>query len=361
MKKILMVSGSMPPLKCGIGYYTDRLLDHADFAFDLLTTTGLNDHKQAGKTHYIPNWKLTSLPALFQTCRQYRVVHVQYPAVGYHRNLGINFLPYLLRWFSSAKIIVTLHEYHGSGILGRTRNFITALASHQVIVSNQYDATKLPWILRRKARVIPIGSNIARVPRDKAYYASTLKQAGFSGSDKVGVFFGFAFPSKGLETAILAAAQAKLQLLLLTELNEDNSYHQTLLTLITQANKDGAKIHVAGYESEQSVSKILQEADYFVLPQQIPLTGKSGTAIAAATHGLTVISTAADDPDLNLPYIHGFNAVLVHPTNTETLASAIANLNQSDINEGALAELGDYFAWDKIVKSHKLLYKEIVS
>lgn len=358
MKNLLYVSGSMPPLKCGIGFYTERLLTESSGTFDLLTTQGMHAHKNAGKTLFTPDWKVRSLPSLIKICRQYRIIHIQYPAVGYKRNLGINLLPYIIRLASRSKIVITLHEYHGSGFLGKTRNFITTLASHTIAVSNQYDLEKMPRILKRKARIIPIGSNIPVAPANTEYTASVMQEAGFSDTKKLAAFFGFAFASKGLEHAIDAAVKAKFQLLLITKLNETDSYHQSLLDKIARAKEEGAKIHVTGYQDNEKVSQLLQEADYFILPQTIPLTGKSGTAIAAVDHGLTVISTAAGEPGLNLPYVHTVNSILLNPMNSDAISDALAG--DISISEAEVKKLKNYFSWDTIIKEHSRLYEEII-
>ena len=181
-KKILYISGSMPPLRCGIGFYTNTFLSNIPTGFDLLTTSGLNSHKSAEHNLYMDDWKMLRLPKMLRFCRRgnYKIIHIQYPAKGYGRQLGINLLPYLVRIFTSAKLVVTLHEYHGSGFMGKSRDFITVLPAHRIIVSNAYDFEALPRILRRKGSVIPIGSNIpVAKPNPKTFHA-IMQRAGFS-------------------------------------------------------------------------------------------------------------------------------------------------------------------------------------
>lgn len=353
----------MPPIRCGIGYYLNRLLDYTTHPFRVLTTSGTDIHTRADATYYVPSWKIRDLPELIRTAKKDHpsIIHIQYPALGYGRQLGINFLPYCLRLFTRSKIIITLHEFHASRFIGKTRNLITTLPCHRVIVSNTRDQAALPWILRRKSSIIPIGSNIPLAPRNRQYFNTLLARAGFSKSSKTAVFFGFAFAAKGIETALEAAYKSGTQLLLLSELDENNPYHKKLIAKIDILKAQGARIFATGYLSDQEVSEVLQECDYFLLPQPLPLTAKSGTAIAAAVHGLIIVSTADSDPKMNLPYRNKDNAVLLKRVGPLTLAKALTGLQvdpelESTIKKHA-KELSQYFSWEGIAEEHELLYK----
>lgn len=359
--KILYITGSMPPLRCGVGFYTNRLLDFMPEGFDLLTTSGLNTHERAARTHYVSDWKLRRLPQLLMTCRRgkYDIIHIQYPTKGYQRNLGINFLPYLLRLFAKPRLVMTLHEYHGSGTLGKTRDFISALPVHEIILSNPYDMHALPWILRRKARIIPIGSNIPVAKPNPKAFGRILKKAGLSPGRPIALFFGFPYLNKGVHIAIEAAAKSDMQLLLLTSLDEKDDYQKGLSEQIETARGQGAQIYVAGFLQDKEFSEIMQECDYFLLPQSLPLTAKSSTAITAASHGLVVISTAGGNPALSLPYVSGVNSMLVSPMNASNLLRAIELApKKADIGD-ELAKLRQHFNWQNIQRLHEELYQEV--
>lgn len=353
----------MPPLKCGVGFYLNRFLDSSNGDFDLLTTSGLEGHRLAKHTFYTADWKIRSLSKLLKTAKNvhYDVVHIQYPAKGYGRQLGINVLPFLLRIFTKSKVVVTLHEYHGSALLGRARNLITVLAAHHVILSNHFDSSMLPKIVQKKSSIIPIGSNIKIERPDSVYVNKLMTLAGFDDRLPVGVFFGFAFPDKGIETLIEAARLAKSQLFILSELHKDDSYHRELLQKISAANNHGAHIYHVGYLSDDKVSKILHASSYFVLPQTIPLTAKSGTAIAAVCHGMVVISTGAQNPILNEPYVHNKNCVLIRPMNPTKLATILQKPPKRAEMSEAIKELAAYFNWGNIYKRHDELYERLIT
>ena len=362
--RLLYITGSMPPLKCGIGYYSSQFLRHLPkrVKIQVLTTEGCDTESSLYGTVFTSSWRIFKLPSLMKTIRQFRpdIVNLQYPAKGYKRNLGINLLPYFLIRYP---LVVTLHELHGSGLLGRTRNLITTLPAKKIVVSNHKDFDALPYLWRRKAEIVPIGSNIEKSLPNKDFYSQILKDAGFSQKKAIGVFFGFAFPNKGLDLLFDAVKSADSQLLLLTNLDGANAYQNNLLKRYASLKNRGVKIYYPGFMDDIKVSQILRECDYFVLPQPLPLTAKSGTAIAAAIHGLTIVSTGDNDKTLNEPYVHNENSILLNPMNHQTLTRALSELhNNTDIlkelRSGA-KKLSDYFDWQKIVEKHEDLWKRV--
>ena len=159
-----------------------------------------------------------------------------------------------------------------------------------------------------------------------------------------------------------SAPKINAQLLLLTNFDKNDSYQAYLSDLYIKARKEGAKIHIAGSLDDERLSEVLQECRFFLLPQPNPLTAKSGTAIAAVSHGLPVISKAHNNPVYNLPYKHKENAILINDSGIENFAK-ICNkllldkkLSSKLINN--LLPLQDYFSWENIVKKHLELYKK---
>ncbi|MGH7240967.1 MAG: hypothetical protein ACREGB_01580, partial [Candidatus Saccharimonadales bacterium] len=197
MKKILFITGSLPPMECGVGYYTASLIEHLSTTKQsLVVLTGANSsHLDASiqKLH-TSSWRLRNAWSLFKSCRQAEadIIHIQYPTVGYGRRLGINVLPWAIRLLPGrSKLVITLHEYFASPFLGRMRNLLTVIPAQQIIVSNEADRHSLPWFLRKKVVIIPIGSS---VESDKP----TSEAKDFI------LFFGFPFPAKQLELLIAA-------------------------------------------------------------------------------------------------------------------------------------------------------------
>jgi glycosyltransferase involved in cell wall biosynthesis len=368
MKKLVLISGSLPPIRCGVGYYSVRLsheLAEQNVDFEILSTKGVNDDMPAPLLK-VPDWKIRSLPKMLSAIKASRaeIIHIQYPAVGYRRHLGINLLPLILRLFKPRlKVLVTLHEYHDSRWLGRCRDFITAALAHKIIVSNYADKQSLPRRLSRKAELIPIGSNLTKVAKKAGVYTEILKHHKLDTKKPTILFFGFAYPAKGLEILIQAMDQPFLagwQLLLLSSLDDANSYHRELLGQMAKINRDKPRVAAAGFLDDGAVSAILQQGRYFVLPQSSPINAKSSTAIAAVQHNLTLISRASSQPELTAPFSHLENCFLLPEVTAEAIAAAIKELEELSGERQKIVngtkKLEAYFSWNNIAKEHIKIY-----
>ena len=364
-----MISGSLPTIRCGVGYYTHKLLQElpSDMNLEVMSTKGIKE--DLGKATYtVPDWKIGSLPAMIRNIKasNAQIIHIQYPAVGYRRNLGINLLPYALRLLKPrTKILVSLHEYHESRLLGRWRDFITVWPAHQIIVSNQLDCQSLGR-LERKTTVIPIGDNFDKAQEDPAVYGQLLVKHKLDASRPVLMFFGFAEPNKRVEVLLDALIEPGLenyQALLLTSLDKDDAYQQMLMARVKELNFAEKRVAVAGFLPDNEVSAVLQEGKYFVLPQQQPLSPKSSTAITAVINGLILISAGSSNPQETFPFENGKNCLLISPMDSAHLAKAIVMIDkdsnaQANLKTGAL-ELAGYFSWPAIVNKHLEVYEKL--
>jgi glycosyltransferase involved in cell wall biosynthesis len=363
--KVLLVNGSAPSVRCGVGVYSRQLFQKlAPFCTVFILTTSDANTEPAGNTYTVPNWKLRSLPSMRSATIQSgaNIVHVQYPAVGYKRELGINLLPLLLRVTTTKKVVVTLHEYYGSARLGKIRNIITALFAHKIIVSNEYDKQAMPFFIRRKTTVIRIGHTIKKYKQNKHTFTTALTTAEFSATTPTIAYFGFVNPSKGIDMLVQAMPNIPAQLILMCELSSNEPYHSKVLERIAAARAKGARIWVAGYTNDKTLSEILQECTLFVLPQPLPLTAKSSTAVVAAEHGLPIVATAAANSTYNQPFTTK-NSVLLPTMSVQSLEAACTKLLTHPKTLQELKthnpELVRHFSWQHIATQHSELYDSL--
>ncbi len=358
--QVYLVAGSAPPMPCGVGDYTARLvvrvaMRHSVRVAQLDGTTPL-----AASAKAVPNWSATGVWATLRDIRASRahVLSVQYPTAGFSRSMAIHALIPLVRLtvHPRPRIVVTLHEQSASPIVGRLRNSLMTIPSDAVIVSNPSDLRALPRRERRKARIVPIGTNIPVVQMSSAERESLAEQVGLEPGRRTAVFFGHAFRSKRLEDLMGAIRLLpEMQLLIISRLDAGRDpYHAGLLRMVEDVRRDriGA-IRVVADAGDSDVSRLLQLADFFVLPARHPLTAKSGSAIAAALHGLVVIGQAAPNIADSRPFVNGVNALLIEMGTPEQIRQALARVSSSPELAGALAsgarELAEAFDWDGIV------------
>jgi glycosyltransferase involved in cell wall biosynthesis len=369
--KVLFISGSMPPIQCGIGYYTSRLLrtlttTDPSVEYELLTSEGTDSFPEV-PTSKVNRWSIASLPRLLRQVKRVspEIIHVEYPAVGYGRSLGINLLGYVLRLFTDKKLVVTLHEYHQSRWVGRARNLLTIAPYHKIVVSNEADVRALK-LFRKRLVVMPIGSNL---PSGNALNApKVFNDYGLDSTEKTLCFFGFPFQGKGLETLLNAAQELKdYQVLLLSAKDESNPYHKQLGARVEDLRNAGVRIGWTGFLDDQTVADVCAyQSDklLFVFPQNATLTAKAGTVIAAVINGQIVIAKDGD-PRLTTPYINRTNCYLINPMNTTEVAEAVRAIESNEemrklIRQEAL-KLNEYFSWDSIANKHRSLYRSLLS
>ncbi len=371
MNRLLVINGSAPPMKCGVGYYGEKLIQQLpdELEVHLLTTDGLGETSIDSKfLHHTKNWRMTQLGKITSIIRGIKpgVIHIQYPAVGYKRELGINILSVWLRIFMpKTPVLVTLHEYYGSALLGKIRNIITVLAARKIIVSNQFDHDALPRFLKKKLIIIPIGHTLDVSSKNRNSYENFVRSVGLSPDKPTLAYFGFVNASKGIDTLVRASVNINAQILLLTQLDASNTYQNGILPLVEAAKDKGAVISVAGFLDNTLLSEILQECQLFVLPQPLPLTAKSSTAIVAAEHGLVVVSSASSKSAYNLPFVHDKNAILLDSMDEQSLAAAcnemLGNPDKMKHLRSNRQELVRYFDWKSIAQKHRELYAAISS
>ncbi len=364
-KQVLIISGSYPPYPCGVGIYTDRLLNslahNPEVKLHLLTSTPPKKVPKSVTIHRATSgWGALQVTRLIREIKNIQpdIIHIQYPTRVYGRHIGINLLPLLL-WLNRKSPVITLHEYSGSSLAGKARNLLTLVGARHVLVSNIGDLHALPALFRRRASLVPIGSNIPSTQPNKKRAAFLLEKSGLNPDKPFAFFFGFPFPSKQLELAINAASLADIQLLIASPINPtNNAYEKKLHDSIESTKQVGLLSNV----SDTDIDILLFAARYFILPQSSPpLTAKSGTSIAAAEHGLVIV--AADGGSDSRPFRHKVNSYLLDAVTPESIAAALTELEEDPelrTSMGSKArQLADDFSWDAIAAEHIKLYETL--
>ena len=150
MNSILIVTGSLPPDVCGVGDYTQLLINH------------LSERVPAVRAFYRRDWSLRMFGRYARQIRESgaEVINIQYPTRGY----GHSIVPHLLNLIARpARMVVTLHEFSRGSLLGRLAMCLFFLTADRVIFTTEFERQAAcrvaPW-LKKRSVVIPIGSNI---------------------------------------------------------------------------------------------------------------------------------------------------------------------------------------------------------
>lgn len=357
---VRVIVGALPPITCGVGEYTRRLLSHLSRSENLvLTVTTLKGSDPLDVTKDpVENWTLREFVRLARRVHKKEVVLLQYPSLPYLRSPGVALLVVLMR-LRRIRIVTMLHEFSASSRRGKILILATIIGSNRVVVSNHRDLTSLPRIIRSKTQLVPIGSNIACAMGE----CNSTRLS----DDLVWVVgFGLLLPSKRFEILMEVARTrpSGVGFVFMGKVLEQDAYSTELsrqLSILAKELQHSVVFHPDG--TDQEISEFLRQASIFVNADASPLTGKSGTALAACLHGAVPIGTAARDPRDNRPFEDNINAILLDDVNAESISRSIAELiaDVSRLNslQSGAARIAAVHSWEAIASHFEKILQEV--
>lgn len=358
--RILLVCGSYPPIRCGVGDYTSILTDElacsGDIEVGVLTNRDASADGMSEKVEVltaIDSWTVRQLPTIMRSILGWKpdLVHIQFPSKGYGTGKGPLFLPLLLG-LRGIPVVQTWHE--PLGWLRSLRYLPCALTRDAlVVVEPDYAALVPAWLgrlLRRKPifRSIPVGSNIPSRELSTVERAR-LKESFDAEALNLVAYFGFVAPPKGVELLFEVADPDKDRLLLICDLDPSDSYQKAILDLVAEDRWRG-KAFVTGYRPPDDVARLLAAADIAVYPFVKGVTRRNASVLAARAQGTAVLTTSHER--------HGFdegeNSFYAAPGDRETMRQALRRL------AGHRAPAGAVLDWSGIAALHRELYRQVL-
>ncbi|MBE2238306.1 MAG: glycosyltransferase [Caldilineaceae bacterium] len=312
-RRITLVCGSWPPMRCGVGDFSYRLASELSISGNQVSVVTdqrarREDRPTINVFPVISQWGPTALWRVFSAIKKTDpdVVNLQYPTVRYPRFSLVDLLPIVLRRFLHKPVVTTLHEYSTFRALGRFRVESLARGSTAVIIPDVQNhmllSASLPTI-RDRMHYIPLGSSIIP-PEDSEFDRDAWRQAhGLSPNTLMLVYFGFISPSKGVDIMLQAISQLPATLPVHLWLLADQepsapqytAYHLKIAAQIEVFSKR-YPITWTGYLPTSSVSEHLLAADLAVLPFTDGASLRRSSLLACIAHGLPVLSTGNYSP-----------------------------------------------------------------
>ena len=216
-----------------------------------------------------------------------------------------------------------------------------------------------PWC-RAKLRYRPNSSTIPVVATGEAKRDAMRKERGIADGEAVVATFGMFQRAKHYEALMGAVARLartrKVKLWMLGD--EAMAAPEYLARLKALAREGGIEDQVwwSGRLEAAEVSRALQAADVFVLPQPDGHLTRSSAFMAAAAHGLPVVAVRNPAGEGQVEFTHRENVWLVERSAPEEIAAALAGLLADPAAAGrmggALRRLyGERFDWSVTVAS----------
>jgi glycosyltransferase involved in cell wall biosynthesis len=354
--KILIITGSYPPDKCGVGSYTyslaNALAAKSGLEIGVLTSVGKDppyDSSRVKLFRLISGWKIKNMFQVKRIVSEFRpdVVHIQYPTQGYNGRLS-KFLPILMR-FMGVPVIQTWHEYFASSGVG----WPNLLACNALIYARPDLPKRIPfWVIKclgKTPMVYVANASTIPVVTLSSEQALNIKQD-LSGGKPIVCFFGFAHVNKGMEQLFEIADPAKHHLVLICDLSDKDAYQSNILRIIKQTPWAG-RVTVTGFQPARRVGEILAVADAILFPYPSGAGEWNTSLIAAQATGTFTLATTND------PSLLGYN---------EQKNTYFAGCGQVlDMREALNKYLGRRVQplrgneWERVALAHEQIYRSL--
>ena len=355
MTRVLIVSGSLPPMRCGVGDYTAQLAGAlARRAAEVTVLTSRAAAPAAPQDRHrvlnvVPRWDLSQTGAVLKAVRTFDpgIVHVQTPTRGGEGKLT-TLLPSILR-LVGRRVVVTWHEFIRPDNL---RELPTAAALMGLIVVRPGFIERLPPLYRRvlgkkPVQMIPNASSIPPQILSDAERASLRARYAAVGR-RVIAFFGFAWPHKRVERLFDIADPARDHLVLICDLDGGDPYHRALLDR-AEAPPWAGRVTVTGFLPTVEAGRLIAAADAVVLPFASG-GGLWNTSLHAAMSQGTFVLTTSDQE-------RGFDpARNIHYSPVDDLAGMREALAAHAGRRNAAAAKLHARPWDEIADAHLEFY-----
>lgn len=356
--KIMLITGSYPPMKCGVGSYTRRLAmalsQHQDVSEVVVLTDiramGAMDENNVKVLPVIRKWRISELLRIAKYIKRSNpdIVHIQYPTQGYN-GWTPALLP-LLMFFLNKPCVQTWHESSGSAFW----NLLLLIKLDRLITVRTDLISKLPRVIRpliqkKDLVLIPTASLLPTIALTKGEMMQIRRQY-VSDNEILLSFYGFVAPLKGLETLLDVVSKMRVKLLILSDLTQENSYHKFLLNKIGDLEIENY-IKVVGFLPDEKLALILAASDAVVLPFKEGAENWNTSVDGASSQGVFVLTTSQSCGGYN----EGKNIYFAKPENVEEMIVAIKKYagTRSKIRPSVLE-------WKKNADQHAYIYKKIV-
>ena len=361
--RVLLITSSYPPMRCGVGDYSHNLVEalavDPEIHVGVLTSVSAGEMGKTGRVEVYPvikRWRLDEARKVVKTIRHWSpdIVHVQYPTQGDVKGLLPWLLP-MISFFMGKKVVQTWHE--GYGRRDAPKLFLKSIVpSRLVFVRLQYKGNLHPllrWALWKKKSVfIPNASSVCRIDMSERE-KEVLKRQYLKKQKRLVVFFGFMLPHKGVELLFEIADPATDQIVIAGEIDEEGDYpHEIMRRASVESWLE--KVTITGFLPAADVAALLAVADAVILPFRTG-GGEWNTSIhGAVLNGAFVITTSLTQSG----YDKKRNVYFTKVDGIQEMRSALATY--AGMRRGYDADI-DRDEWRQIADEHRSLYEDLLS
>ena len=357
----MLISGSLTPMKCGVGDYTGHLAAALERlspgSVAVLTDQAARDHQPTAAYRVFPvvrRWSARDVPAIARAVRQWRpqVIHMQFPTQGYRRRKFPWLLPALFS-IAQTPVVQTWHEYYPAR--SGWKNIFNAIAPGGLIVVRPNYLEAMPsWyrqlVARKHFRLIP---NAATLPQVRLTPAERMRIRAHvaANSKRLIAYFGFVYPAKGVEFLTEIANPETDHLVIVADLQQADPYHGQILQRLRTSEWAG-RTHVTGFLEDHAAAAMLAAADAVVLPFRDGGGFWNTSVRAARKQGVFVLTTSRE----RRGYDAEDNTYYAVPGDTAEMRDALGRYSGVRRAPEPDAQLQE---WEVIARAHYEVYAEV--
>jgi glycosyltransferase involved in cell wall biosynthesis len=326
-KKIVFITGTLPPTLCGVGMYSYRLLEElsTEKTLDIYVIT--SDIKNIQNINNVEiykvskEWNIKTFNQIVSIIKKINpnIIHFQHPTLAYQFRFDTLILGLKLKKnFPNIPKIITEHELSQAHPIARIRNLTILPFFDHIVFTNNNDLKyfkKLRIFNSIKISIIPIFPN--------NHYNTPIKIG------KNFCYIGTIDNKKGIEYLIDAIKLLKdkninIKLDILTNLNPKvNSYHKKIVDKIRALNLED-NIILNNPKDGKEIAQKIASSFAVVLPFNLGVSERNGTFLEAVSYGKPVITTKGGNAPSN--FIDNQNCILIESKNAILIGSQIENL-----------------------------------
>lgn len=360
--RVLMVSGSHPPMHCGVGDYSAHLVRSLNalngVAVHLLTSTQAAAESAPAWLHAdVSAWTYRGLAAFRRLLSELQpdIVHLQYPTQGYSSWIGPAEIPGIARRLGNSVIVETWHEYPHPVTSGGgwALMAMAAAADALIYVRPDYARHISPLLGRMIGEIpryfVPNGPSVPTVrlsQRERDEVRAMLATPG----RRIVAYFGFAYRHKGVHHLFRIADPREDQLVLIGELLENDAYHAHLLRL-ARSSEWRDRVTLYGFAAPDEVARILAAADAAVFPFEDGGGIWNSSVHAATSQGTFTVLTSHE----RFGYASAENVYYAVPGSIEEMKSALRRFAGRRVMPPERDE------WRGIAQTHLDIYRTLLA
>ena len=370
MKNVLIISGSYPKIKCGVGDYTNVLYSYLNnkeinknYNFEILTSNKAINFYNPKIHNIIKKWSgFYIIKTILKFAKNYDIVHFEFPSAEYNSKSFAFYvlLPVLLR-FKKIKVVYTFHEYSNNTRISKLVRVPAIRCSNKIITVDMqfYNEINHKFKCQNNLYYIPIGPNvekstilISEIKEKRNVILNKYKVA------KIISYFGFIDESKCMYETLLSLGKLKEEgkldsvLLIIGEFNQNKcskEYYNLLVECIEKYNLK-ENILITGYLESNEVGNYLKISDAALLLYKNGISLRNGSMLAAYQENIPIITSKNSQEN---DFFKQKNFVLIS-NGIDSICNAIMNLQEGKFSP---CENNTPISWKNIAQEHIKVYE----